>query len=351
MDGWGRISRLMAVAFCLVNLVLARAFAQSGWGATPKISLSSESKRVVFDPSFVEGASTAAPQWENGYLISREIESYSQSKPNLRLYDGSGKKSLEASIWLPDADRIVLYSVTVTGDGHIVATGMAEKFGGTMTNFIALANSQGLVSNVIRTDRYGPVQACVAPDNSVWSFGASGFDAKGIHPNGGNTLRHYDFLRGEIGGFVDRSTFADRPMPESRAHIQCSSTHVGVYVSKTDQYAELGYGDSAPTLYSVATPAGFRVTHFVVVGQSEGIFGYLSNTQNKKDPSNGLYALVLDKGKRTGEWIPVEDVVGSATGAGVVSTLWGADGESLLIGRSGDTLGIAGIHWVSVTKQ
>ena len=59
-------------------------------GSHPK-ALSDSTRRVVFDNGAFTGASTAVPNWENGYLASREIETFQAGVPNVRLYNQSGK--------------------------------------------------------------------------------------------------------------------------------------------------------------------------------------------------------------------------------------------------------------------
>ena len=67
-------------------------------GAHPR-AISESEQRVVFDDTaFSSGPATAIPRWENGYLISRDVETLQAGVPNVRVYDQSGKKVREAAI-------------------------------------------------------------------------------------------------------------------------------------------------------------------------------------------------------------------------------------------------------------
>src|SRR5215467_7635483 len=78
-------------------------------------------RRVVF--SRTVGPSAVYPHWENGYLVSHELESFQAGTQNVQLYDSSGNQALVASIWLPGAVRLLIYSATATPDGRVIAGG------------------------------------------------------------------------------------------------------------------------------------------------------------------------------------------------------------------------------------
>src|SRR6476661_2010421 len=93
-------------------------------------SLSDSLRRVVFERGAFFGARTAIPRWDNGYLISREVETVEAGVPNVRLYGPSGKLASEATVWFPGSQRVLIYSATATADGRIIAGGKAEKTDG-----------------------------------------------------------------------------------------------------------------------------------------------------------------------------------------------------------------------------
>jgi hypothetical protein len=215
-----------------------------------------DAKRVVFDKGAFFGTSTPLPRWDNGYLISWEIETFQAGTPNVRLYDSSGNQVRTASIWFPDAARVLVYSASATSDGRIVAGGSAEKQDGTAAGFIVRTDLGGKITDVIQTRGFGPLNVCQAPDGTVWSFGGTGFEYQSSQPKPGDTLRHFDFDKGEIASYLARSSFLK---PEIQAGIRCSADEVIAYSPNAKAYIEMKYGGDAPQVYHADSPSGLRV--------------------------------------------------------------------------------------------
>src|SRR5271165_1309007 len=235
-------------------------------------ALSDSTQRVVFDSGAFSGPSTASPQWGNSYLVSRDVETFQAGVVNVRLYDQSGKKVREAAIWFPDSLRVLIYSATATSDGRIIAAGKAEKADGTAGPFVALTDLGGKITNVIQTNGFFPANICQAPDGTVWSFGGTGYD-ENSQPRLGDTLRQFDFRKGQVGSYLSRSTFPKRPGPETLAYIQCLSDELVAYSSKGQQYIEMKYAGDTPHLYNAEVPSGLRIGGFAVIG-SKIVYGY-----------------------------------------------------------------------------
>jgi hypothetical protein len=309
-------------------------------------ALSDSARRVVFDRGAFFGESTAMPTWENGYLVGREIESFQSSVPNVRLYDESGKHVREAAIWFPGSLRVVIYSATATPDGRIIAAGKAEKSDGIAAPFIALTDLAGKVTDVIQTTGFIPAHICQAPDGTVWSFGGTGYDERS-HPKPGDTLRHFDFQKGEIGSYLARSAFPKplHPGPEVHASIRCSTSEVVAYSHSAQAYVEMKYGDGAPHVYHAEAPSGLRLGGITATG-SKKVYGFFSS-----GGTGGLYYLSFDKANSTANWLPVKGAVGAYTKLGVVTGLWGSDGDKLLVSQAEDTAGVAAIHWTTPVIQ
>jgi hypothetical protein len=149
--------------------------------------------------------------------------------PNVKLYDKTGQKVHESSIWFPGAQRVIISSAAVTSDGRIIASGDAEKPDGTTATFIVLTDLAGKVTQVIQTKDYYPSHVCEAPDGTVWSFGGTGYDDQTNQPNPGDTLRHFDFHKGQIASYLPRSLFPDRPAPDKPGFIRCLKNEVVAY--------------------------------------------------------------------------------------------------------------------------
>jgi hypothetical protein len=311
--------------------------------------LSETQERVVFDSSFMNGPRTASPRWESGYLISREIETFVPDTPNVRLYDKSGRKVREASIWFQGAQRLLIKDAAVTSDGRIVASGIAEKPDGTAAPFIALTNLAGSVTNVVRTDGFYPANICVAPDSTVWSFGGTGYNESN-RANPGAVLRHFDFQKGQIGAFISRSAYPTSPMPDERAFIRCSSTQAVVYAAQVHEYIEMDYDSTSPRRYLAEVPPNLKFDGFASQGPKNA-FGYFANHLKNSDPTEGLYALVFNESGKTARWVPVAGAVGPGIQSGIIRTLWGSDGQALVVSRAGDPAGRLAFHWVIPMRQ
>jgi hypothetical protein len=286
--------------------------------------------------------------WDKGYLVSREIELFQEGVPNVKLYDKSGQKVRESSIWFPGAQRVIISSAAVTPDGRIIASGDAEKADGTTATFIALTNLAGKVTQVIQTKGYYPSHVCEAPDGTVWSFGGTGYDEQTYRPNPGDTLRHFDFHKGQIASYLPRSLFPDRPAPDKPGFIRCSKNEVVAYSPSTQEFIEIDYGGVSLRTYRAESPSGLSLVGFAS-NESKSVYAYFSRL-SKADEVEGLYYLSFNELGKTVHWTPLEGAVGLRTKPGAVIDLWGTDGDSLVISRSEDTIGRLAIHWATLIR-
>jgi hypothetical protein len=303
-------------------------------------SLSVSGRRVVFESAAFSGPSTALPQWDNGYLITYEIETFQPGMVNAQLRDQTGAKVREAAIWFPGSQRVVIFSATATRDGRIVAGGEANKSDGTTSSFIASTDLSGRVKDVIQTGGFYAENICLAPDGSVWSFGGTGYDEHS-EPNPGDTLRHFDFQKGQLGSYLPRPTFPKYPSPEVLSYIRCSSKEVVGYSGTTHKYLEMPYGAAGPHVYDAEVPSGLRLAGFATTG-SKQVYA-LFNRAGKY----GLYYLSFNDATATANWLPVKGTFGEYTEPGVIIGLWGSDGDQLLVSRGEDPAGSAALHWAT----
>jgi hypothetical protein len=336
----------------LAFLVAASQIRLKAQEARPAVTASSEhhkvlpesTRRVVFDSAAFVGETTALPQWDKGYLVSRETLTYQAGVPNVKLFGESGQKVREAAIWFPESQRVVIHSAAVTSDGRIIAAGHAEKADGTAGSFIALTDLSGKMTNVIQTKGYDPSNICQAPDGTVWTFGGTGYDREtGANP--GDTLRHFDFQQGQVGSYLPRSTFPRLPMPDVPADIRCLADKVLVYSHGAQEYIEMQYSGDTPHLYPAKAPSEVRLTGFAVTGGGD-VYGFFSHAGK-----GGLYCLSFNAAAKTVRWLPVEGTVGLLTKPGAISGLWGSDGDNLVVGRSGDSAGDYALHWAAPVNR
>lgn len=190
----------------------------------------------------------------------------------------------------------------------------------------------------------------MAPDNTVWSFGGTWWDDVNDRPLPGDVLRHFDFAKGQVAGYILRSTFPDYPSHDSLTEMRCSATEVAIYSRPVNTYIVMSYGSNLPRLYEAPPPLGLTLTGFATFGPKNA-YGVLINRQRTDDPTQGLYSLELDDTTKTVRWVTVEGAVGARTNVGTVIRLWGADGEFLVLGRAQDPSGLTALHWAAVSEK
>src|ERR1700731_3953139 len=214
--------------------------AQEGTPGGHSKTLSNSTRRVVFDTNAFVGTGLAMPHWDNGYLVSRQVENFDPETANVKLFDQSGAEARSVKIWFPDSTRVLVYSASATSDGRVLVSGRADDAKGDAASFVALVNQSGKMTEVIQTDGFVPATTCWAPGGGVWSFGGTGYDVHS-QPKPGDTLRHFDFKRGELSSFISRSSFLKglRPGPEVHAYIQCGQDEVMAYSSSAQLYIEM----------------------------------------------------------------------------------------------------------------
>jgi hypothetical protein len=105
------------------------------------------------------------------------------------------------------------------------------------------------------------------------------------------------------------------------------------------------YASGAPEAYHTEEPLDLRFVSFAGTG-SKKIYGYFS-----KADKGGLYYLAFDETSKTAQWVPVTGAVGTLTTPGVITALWGADGDKLVVSRAEDPRGVAALHWASVVDR
>jgi len=310
--------------------------------------LSTSVQRVLFDSSAFGGGPT--PYSDRGYLISRRIESFSPGTPNVMLYGKDGQKVREAAIWFPESTRVAITSAAVTPDGRIVASGEADKADGTRAPFIVLTDLSGKITGAIQTKDFYPTNVCVAPDSTVWSFGATWWDSANHRPLPGDLLRHFDFEKGQLAGYIPQPTFPEPLSHDNPTLMRCASTQVAIFSGPENTYILMPYEGKVPRLYDAPTPAGQSLIGLAIPG-SGNAYGMLINRERADDQTQGLYLLELDETAKAVRWAPVTAAVGPRTSAVTVVRLWGTDGDYLVVSRSQDPAGVAAVHWATLREK
>ncbi len=301
-------------------------------GVTSDKVLSPPHRRVFFDSApFSPGS--IVPHWERGFLVSKNKEITYPEEWAVRLYDGSGTKVREISIWFPDSLRVFAGSAALAPDGRVVISGVAEKLDGTRAYYLALTDGAGKVTNVIQTNPYLATKTCVAPDGSVWTVGGSGNELKDDL-----TLRHFDFQKGELGAYLPRSSFNSRFSPFATrgdgAHISinCASDRVVIYTEVANEYIEVDYGTQSVHRWGIDR-SGYDLPlmggNGIAVTSSGDVYAVLG--RNPMSPGlRGLFHLQRNPAAESVFWLPVEGQTGNTWDLGMINDVLGADGDALV---------------------
>jgi hypothetical protein len=185
------------------------------------------------------------------------------------------------------------------------------------------------------------MRSCVAPDDTIWSFGSTGYNKSDPRP--GDTLRHFDIHKGQIGSFLPRSTLPAKP-PDALSYIRCTATEVMVYSTRASRFIEMKYDDHAPRVYAVANAPsgpGLKLIGFASLGPKR-VFGLYNRLGHY-----GLYQLEFNDAANTTNWQLVDKTEGECPQLGVVTGLWGSDEDKLVISRAEDYSGVAALHWAA----
>jgi len=306
-------------------------------------------KRVVFEASqFAEGS--VIPYWDKGYLISIVPESVSPATPNVRLYDATGTRVREVSIWFPGAQTVYILSAAVTPRGQILASGTAVKSDGTRAYFIQETDGSGKRTNAIQTNPFLAEHVCATTEGSVWAFGDVSQEASADSSQEA-LLREFNFQKGQIDQLLPRSTFGTTILsPASRGgaghevYFRCLSNKLVIYSGVAQQFVEFDTTSHSANRFAIEpSTAGVKLTGFAATNDGE-VYGSLRNSGNP-DSVQGLFHLDLDATAGLAHWTPVIGASGKQSQRGVVSRLWGADGNYLVHNFADDPPGRSAASW------
>lgn len=336
----------LCTAVLVFSLVQLRLSAQE----SSTITLTRSEAHVLFDQTALFGPETPMPRWENGYLISRRVETFAPDSPNVRLYDKTGTMVSSATVWFPGSERVALTSATAGPHGEVIASGEADRPDGARARFIASIDAAGKMT-ALQTGDFDPDLVCSAPDGTIWSLGGTGWDSATHHPKPGETFRHFDMQRGQIGAYVPRSTFPDSPGPYELSYISCGANIVAAY-SPTGVYIEMSYGSDSPLVYKANLPAGYQLSGLAIQGPKRVIGLLQKYVKYNLDNTgvNGLYSLDFDDANSTALWVPVPGAAGGYATPGMPTRLWGIDGDNLVVSHSQD-VAPGSLHWDSLSAR
>jgi hypothetical protein len=305
-----------------------------------------------------------APNWNHGYLAHIKGNG-TPGSAGVEVYDKDGKHVNDARIWFPEVVEALLIDAVPLEGGGVLASGYAFTDEG-IVNFVAKADVSGNVTGVVKTGPFWPARICEQPDGTVWVFGRDPQKESANHdlinnaddePDGNDylLLRQYSFEAGLLHSYLSRDSVALRRHAiaggggSQGSYMDCGKKIVSLYMNQTDEFVQVDAAKESLQRWKMDMSP---ITNGKVTGLGVTESGriYASLYALKADIKvHGLFELQAEPGKPMGSWIPVAGTLNSHREGEIVPQntfwrLWGADGESLVIGRQYDP----SVSWVKV---
>jgi hypothetical protein len=333
-----RIYLPKSVLILLLSLFAGmQSFAQTASAAVTS-ELEAPNHEATIADSFV-GRPAAMPHWEGQYFVSALAE-VTRPQPNVALYDATGYRVREATIWFPDSVSVKIFDAAVTPLGNVVASGYAGKSDGSMAFFIAKIDISGAVTHVVRTNPFKASKVCALDEDSVWSFGEeldkadAGLDYK--------MLRNYSFTQGLLRSYVSSRSIkvpaGGVVVGVSPYWLRCSGAKVVAYVGGGREYLQLNVANNTLDRFPVKQmPGDMVVTGFALTGTGH-VYASLNVTGDGTLGLRGLFELKYDAPAKQVQWVPVQSTVTNFQSwqkvqQGAFLDLVGTDGTNLIYSR------------------
>jgi hypothetical protein len=293
------------------------------------------------------------PEWDRGYLLHREFD---RDPAVVTMNDRNGKKVLEARVVPQNAARVSLIAVGATPAGGILAAGGATMTDGSSQRFIAETDPAGRTAQLVGTGRFAVRHVCEVPDGTVWALG---FDLD-IHDSPDadrDVLRHYSFEKGLLGSFVSLDSISRFPdsylaINPGKSYLRCGKDRVLVYLGPAAQYIEVDASTEKLIRWSVdmSSVVGSKTRGFALTDEGKIFVAFSNDPDPNGQRKHGLYELRATPGSPIASLTAVDGTVTTfdsykTVPDGTLVQLWGADGNSLVVGRNGDRWGLS---WVNV---
>jgi hypothetical protein len=294
------------------------------------------------------------PEWDGSYLLHLESD---KDPAVVTMYDANGKKVLTGRIWAPDSATVSVITAGATHAGGILAGAAGTMTDGSIQSFIAKTDSTGRTVQSALTGRFTPHQVCEAPDGTVWALGYD-WDFRRAPDADKNVLRHYSFEKGLLGTFVSLdsiSKFPDSYLAISnpwRSYLRCGKDRVSVYLGPAAEYIEVDASTEKLTRWNVdvSSVVGSKTHGFAVTDEGKIFVAFANDPDANGEREHGLYELKATPGSPIASATAIDGTVTvfdsyKTVPDGTFLRLWGADGNSLVVSRAGDSWGLS---WAKV---
>jgi hypothetical protein len=354
---------IFEAACCVVLLLFCVASARSQDRTPPgEAGQISETLRTVAYPEILYPNGRIA-EWDRGYMIHHEIEeNFSPDTPMVTMWDVTGKHIRDGRIWPPTAGSVRIRRVAATREGAILAAGWAILRDGSIQRYIVKTDLAGSTVQTLLTGSFGTVHMCEAQDGTIWSLGMTVNREDGQRDDT-NVLRHYSFEKGLLHSYLPLVSVEAVVPPRSKrpwfepveTSVRCGKEKVSVYLSFTDEYAEVDTSSFELKRWKLDMTAlprekarGLAVTEDGTVYASFAPSWMGGNIR-------GLYRIKAEAGNPIARLLPVAGTIivterGKVPPPGSIEWLWGADGNQLVLWRDGEPDG-SWVSWVDVTHD
>ena len=151
------------------------------------------------------------PYSDKGFFLQFDLrETFPDSLPNVGLYRLDGNPVYETKVVLPGSSQSQIRHLAVKEDGAGLVCGKAIHQDGGVAPFIALLDSAGNLTRVIRTNPFQPDRACFGPDGTIWALGVN--EEARDRAVDAEIFEHYSAEGKLLGKMVLRSSIPERPL-------------------------------------------------------------------------------------------------------------------------------------------
>ena len=175
---------------------------------------------------------TLIPYSDKGFFVQCDfLEKFEGPLPNVSLYRLDGNPVYEAKVMLPESFQTEVRHLAVKEDGSGLVCVYAVQQDGAVARCIALLDSAGNLTRVIRTNPFQPSRACFGPDGTIWALGANW---EAIDQGGDSEIFEHYSADGELlGKMVLRSSIPDVILPiDSNVNwMRACEDRIGIWIT------------------------------------------------------------------------------------------------------------------------
>ena len=194
---------------CSAKLVMASAiwlFVGSTYTQAQEGQLIAESNPVRFDWSEAGAVRTLMPQFAAGMLILPHRAGLSD--PQFSLYSRDAKLVARVRVDIPEAGRTAVNGITPLRNGSGFAVSAMAISGSERVGVLCLLDASGKLRKIVKTDPFTPDLIALAPDGTIWTFGAVDHENDPASP--ANVLYHFTEAGELMGSALPRNFVWER---------------------------------------------------------------------------------------------------------------------------------------------